>query len=201
MLRPSVAVAGQSEGRGSGGQSTFGIALVIADLDGDQRPDLATVSVAQTNLQSTDYFIRLRFSASPDSTIGLTARGGGLDLSSRDVNGDSFLDLVVSTTLDSRIVAVLVNDGHGNFSVADPSTFPTLTTSLNDFLQGPPDLKQELTALVSPRSNFGDHAEASRAFARPKLGEAILQRIEVSASTGSFFCRLGRSPPRSFHTT
>src|SRR5271165_4133965 len=84
----AACVAGNAESVGTGserGGAEFGTALAIADFDGDQRPDLATVSIDQAHALSTDYLIRLRFSAAPEATIGLTAKGGGLDLSPRDV--------------------------------------------------------------------------------------------------------------------
>jgi hypothetical protein len=48
---------------------------------------------------------------------------GGLQIASQDVNGDSFLDLIVSTELANEPVAVLLNDGRGNFVLADVKTF------------------------------------------------------------------------------
>ena len=152
LLFPFAGKASSSTGvEGGGGRSTFGVPLAIADFDGDQRPDLATVSVEQTNLHSTDYSIRFRFSAAPGSSIALTASAGGLDLSPRDVNGDSMLDLVVSTALDSKVVAVLVNDGHGNFSLARPEAFPKVTANAGAFFHAQTEWHTELTALV-PRT-------------------------------------------------
>ena len=78
----------------------------------------------QSHLHLTDYSIRLRLSRGFESAIGITAPSGGLQLSSRDVNGDNILDVVVRTALDSNLVAVLINDGNGNFSLAKPELFP-----------------------------------------------------------------------------
>ena len=49
---------------------------------------------------------------------------GGLQISPRDVNGDKFADLVFTSLLDSHFVAILLNDGHGNFVPADAGDFP-----------------------------------------------------------------------------
>jgi hypothetical protein len=186
-------------GNGAAARSVFGTPLAIADFDGDQRPDLATVSVDRASLQSTDYSIRFRFSAAPASTIGLTARGGGLDLALRDVNGDEIVDLVVSTALDSQIVAVLVNDGHGNFSLAQPSAFPLLAANARVFLHGPMEAVADLTALASLRCTFGEVELAGVADGR-KATECVFQEIEKGHTARKRQFRTGRSPPENILT-
>jgi hypothetical protein len=183
------------------GRADFGATLVIADFDGDERPDLATVSsVARADSQTTDYFIQFRFSEMPDCGFGLTARGGGLDLSQRDVNGDSILDLVVSTALDSKIVAVLLNDGHGRFSLVSPAAFPALLTNSYSYLEVPFEPLKDLSALAMPRFSFGelprrlDYANARES--RPLFPDGS----EKNALRGSFFVYWGRSPPIPFLT-
>jgi hypothetical protein len=101
--------------------------FAIADFDGDLKPDFATVQAGQTSTHVSRYLISFQLSAGSQQTIGLDAPIGGLLLDSRDVNGDHFTDLVVSTTWFRRTVAVLLNDGNGNFTVVDPSQFPSLT--------------------------------------------------------------------------
>lgn len=96
----------------------------IADFDGDQLPDVATVRAERSSQPFTSYSIRLKFSGSPDSALNLIAPRGGLEILARDVNGDAFTDLIITTATDSRLVAVLVNDGHGKFTVANPGEFP-----------------------------------------------------------------------------
>jgi hypothetical protein len=48
---------------------------------------------------------------------------GGLQIASRDVNGDHALDLVLTTRF-GQPVAILLNDGHGTFSRVEPGAFP-----------------------------------------------------------------------------
>src|ERR1700720_2791049 len=69
--------------------------FAIADFDGDRRPDLATVHVGQSSSWSTHYWIAFQLSGGSRQTLGITAPTGGLRITSRDVNGDSFLDVVV----------------------------------------------------------------------------------------------------------
>jgi hypothetical protein len=196
LLFPFVGKASSSTGlEGGGGRGTFGVPLAIADFDGDQRPDLATVSVEQTTLHSTDYSIRFRFSAAPGSSIALTASAGGLDLSPRDVNGDSMLDLVVSTALDSKIVAVLVNDGHGNFLLARADAFPTVTANASAFFHAQTEWHTELSALVPQQSPSGEEAESYMAAENVNPEGSIIPGAETRPHSREFYVYFGRSPP------
>jgi hypothetical protein len=99
--------------------------ITIADFDGDHRPDVASVQGHQNRTASTeDYWIGLRLSATGKKYIRFTAPKGGLLVEARDVNGDNAVDLVLATAWLDRPVAVLLNDGHGNFSRSDASVFP-----------------------------------------------------------------------------
>ncbi len=61
--------------------------FAIADFDGDRRPDLATVQVGQGNSWDTYYWIAFQLSGGSRQTLGITAPTGGLQITSRDVNG------------------------------------------------------------------------------------------------------------------
>ena len=196
LLFPYAGIASSSNGiQAGGGRGTFGVPLAIADFDGDRRPDLATVSVEQINLHSTDYSIRFRFSAAPGSSIALTASAGGLDLSPRDVNGDSMLDLVVSTALDSKIVAVLVNDGHGNFLLARPEAFPRVTASAAAFFRSQTEWHTELTALVPQQFPSSEEAKSNIAADNVYPEGSIVPGAGARPRAREFCIYLGRSPP------
>ncbi len=98
--------------------------VAIADFDGDQLPDLASIETGRVGSISTDYWIQLQLTDSGRQSIHLVAPSGGLLIEARDVNGDHAIDLVLSTVLFRQPVAVLLNDGHGRFSRAEPSDFP-----------------------------------------------------------------------------
>jgi hypothetical protein len=97
--------------------------FTIADFDGDAQPDVATVQAGSVVASQTNYWIHFAFSAGHQRSVSFFAPTGGLQLSSRDVNGDSFVDVVVSTRLANQPVAVLLNDGRGNFREADVRGF------------------------------------------------------------------------------
>lgn len=99
--------------------------FAIADLDGDVRPDLASIQAGSSISGTTDYWIQLRLTtATRQQSIRLVAPAGGLWIEARDVNGDHAIDLIFSTAWLRRPVAILLNDGHGRFSPVEPATFP-----------------------------------------------------------------------------
>jgi hypothetical protein len=99
--------------------------FAIADFDGDRKPDLATVEVqAGISWETARYSIRFQLTTGAAQVFGVNAPAGGLQIVARDVNGDSALDLLVSTAWQHQQVAVLLNDGHGKFTLADPGAFP-----------------------------------------------------------------------------
>ncbi len=111
---------------GASANSSF----AIADFDGDRQPDLATAEVERSDAHFTRYLIRLQLTSGrrPSGklwqSIAVTGAFGVLQIAAVDVNGDSALDLVVSAAGETRPIAVLLNDGHGQFSVTKPSDFP-----------------------------------------------------------------------------
>jgi hypothetical protein len=172
--------------------------FAIGDFDGDEKPDLATVEVDPYDQHIVRYSIQLQLSLGPKSAIHLTAPIGGLLLSAKDVNGDLTLDLVVTTALDSQLVAVLVNDGHGNFSLAAEGAFPELEIPWGCHISAPADLSSDRASVLQSRCPIEDGEETVSRFHAPRSSEALvmaerqdLRRWNVSAS-------LGRSPPLCF---
>ena len=101
-----------------------GLSFAVADFDGDRKPDTATVQASQgLSAFTQDYWVRLHLSTAGKIYIRLTGPSGGLLVEARDVNGDNAVDIVLATPWHNRPVAVLLNDGHGNFSQVDPSAY------------------------------------------------------------------------------
>jgi hypothetical protein len=169
--------------------------FVIADFDGDQKPDFATVTVDQSHIAVTEYSIHLQLSHGLESSIGLTARSGGLQLFSRDVNGDDILDVVVRTALDSNLVAVLINDGRGNFTLAKPELFPALENEPGSHFGLETRRLAERILLLPSRSSAGDNAELELPGRTKTATEPLSARKKREFS--NFFChsKFGRSPP------
>jgi hypothetical protein len=168
--------------------------FAIADFDGDTRPDLATVQVGPGNSSNALYRIRFQLSSGPRQTIDVTAPSGGVALSSRDVNGDTFPDVIVTASLTNRPVAVLLNDGRGNFTASDPSVFPAaFATSDNSWNFRSDQIKDASVALVS-RYSSGEYEERGRS-----LLPANEARLPISHSSDfAGLCAVvsfGRAPP------
>lgn len=107
--------------------------FAIADFDGDQQADLATVQGGGgvTSSQS-QYWIRFLLTSGEGQSFGIAAPAGGLQLSARDVNGDNVPDVIVSTSWLNRPVAILLNNGHGRFALVDPAEFPNVVWNAQD---------------------------------------------------------------------
>jgi len=101
-----------------------GAQVAIADFDGDLNLDSASIQTDFSDGSRAGYCIRLRLTASGRQSILIVGPVGGLEIAARDVNGDHAVDLVLTGAWLRQPVAILLNDGHGNFSRVDPSAYP-----------------------------------------------------------------------------
>jgi hypothetical protein len=198
-LLASTAGRGKSFGRAAQGAPSRGnyldLRFAIADFDGDARPDLATVRVVHDSPTAARYSIHFRLSGGPESAIGITAPLGGLRIVPRDVNGDDFLDLIVTTAMDEHFVAVLLNDGQGNFTVANAGSFPALENETGVILGALVRSVGEPMSVAPGRSSFG----LEGAFGPALLHQVAASSILPTAAKIALFLTLrpnsGRSPP------
>src|SRR5258705_9740432 len=130
--------------------------FAIADFDGDLQPDLALIHIARDSSPTAQYSLNLSFSSGGKPAIYIAGPSGGLQISPRDVNGDKFADLVITSLLDSEFVAIFVNDGKGNFTHAEPSDYPGARERTDLRLIAPEDLSGGQLALQSGRDTAGD---------------------------------------------
>lgn len=120
LCLPHFAAAGNS----AGNSISRGLPFAVADFDGDHQPDLASVQMGASGTSSSNYLVRFRLSTLGRRYIRVTAPKGGLLVEARDVNGDQLPDLVFASAWLDKPVAILLNDGHGNFSQVDPANYP-----------------------------------------------------------------------------
>jgi len=169
--------------------------FAIADFDGDQLPDFATVQMGKMTGSAAHYFIQIELSRGTLQTVSLVAPLGGLEIILRDVNGDQALDLVVSAQWLKGPVAVLLNDGHGNFTVAAPGIYPSVAWDQAFHCTDSFEEIRDCAALPTLRTGFGKTAETGKLQApRQSLERISLEEIRRPAvlATSS---RFGRSPP------
>ncbi len=172
-----------------------GAQFVIADLDGDRKPDLALVEMGSPRSAKTNYSIRLQFSAGAESAIGINAPFGGLRVAARDVNGDDNIDLIVTSNLDARVIAILLNDGHGNFSVAAPGAYPELENESQALLNRPAGPVADQTTLVSLRSSFSEEGAPVYDCRTVLSSDSLPLTKNQTALPRVARSRSGRSPP------
>jgi hypothetical protein len=174
--------------------------FTIADFDGDQRPDLATVEVQKSSSSRTTlYSIRFQLTAGIAQVFGVTAPSGGLQIVARDVNGDNSLDVLVSTVLQHEQVAVLLNDGHGKFRMADPSEFPAaMRESCGRWNSGTTALC-DTCALVRIEYPAGELDRESKFDDPQSYFERTRTAVCQRSLRVSLFSLLGRAPPAFVH--
>jgi hypothetical protein len=174
----------------------FNSTFAIADFDGDRAPDLATVELqASTSSRTTQYSIRLRLATGATQLFGVTAPAGGLQIVAQDVNGDSALDVLVSSAWLHKQVAVLLNDGHGNFTLAEPAAFPALACQSETLWKTATMPLYESAALIPSHSSAGKLEERSAFFDSPSWPEKIGSQGSPGVTRPLDFSLLGRAPP------
>jgi hypothetical protein len=176
-----------------------GAHFAIADFDGDSRPDLATVETGLIGASNARYWIGFRMSAGARQMIGVNGPVGGLEIVSRDVNGDNIIDLVVSTAWLKSPVAVLVNDGHGNFTIHDPAAFSTALANPGRTLDSPNWQNPESAIAVSSSRYSSDFVANEGATAIAANSEKVFTSDLLRNVFPLEVRSLGRAPPLSVH--
>jgi FG-GAP-like repeat len=169
--------------------------FAIEDFDGDSRPDIATVLECRRGAADNHYRIRFQLSSGGSQNIDLTAPVGGLDLSSRDVNGDDYLDVVVTTARTNRPVAVLLNDGSGTFTASDPSAFPGAFRNSYNYWNGLTEELPEASPAFLSRYFSSDLEACNATFSVPVEIRVFARRSDRLQTRDADVSYLGRAPP------
>ncbi len=174
----------------------FNSVFAIADFDGDRKPDLATVEIQNGNSSSrTQYSIRFRLTTGAAQSFGVLAPAGGLQIVARDVNGDDAMDLLISTAWLHQEVAVLLNDGHGNFTLANPGEFPAAVWESATVWESGAVSRCDSAALVSSENPARDLEAINRLDClRQQPGHGLSPTLAGKARL-LLFSLLGRAPP------
>ncbi len=173
------------------------IRFVFADLDGDQKPDLALIETQSRRSAKTNYSIHIKLSAGPESAVGVNGPMGGLRVAARDVNGDDYLDLIVTSNLDVHFIQVLLNDGRGNFSPAGRGDYDQLEVENHESFEAPAGDQADRSTLSTtrpPDDGAVDGPYLHQVCFSGSWGRAEVSRPLEQASR----LRPGRSPPLQF---
>jgi VCBS repeat protein len=176
--------------------------FAIADFDGDQRPDLATAEIERSNPRFTRYLIRLQLAAGPGQHgpsgqfIGVTGAFGLPQISAIDVNGDHALDLVLTAAGQQQPIAILLNDGRGKFSLANPRDFPAAAVDSPWHWGSASHPFQDLAVLTPTRAPQADSRNAGHLLAPRHLAELRFSRSRGFRPDPLHASPLGRAPPQ-----
>jgi hypothetical protein len=168
--------------------------FAIDDFDGDHRPDLASVQPISNSSSGTIYRIQFQLSTVGQQFIHLVGPSGGLQITTRDVNGDEIPDVIVSSAWKEETVAVLVNDGRGAFSLADPASFPTSSGGSGKTLNAalPPQTDTVATPTKLPVGDFS----GSKYLLHPSPATGSIPRANFATLRSLLLeSLLGRAPP------
>jgi hypothetical protein len=168
--------------------------FTVADLDGDLRPDLASIQAGSNILGGTNYRIQLRLSTVGQQTVQLIGPAGGLQIEARDVNGDDAVDLVLTTAWLGQPVAILLNNGQGSFSRVEPAAFPgAFSESSTNSVSG---TKLAIDTVGLP-SQSGAGIDARRTLSlRDGLSVGLVSRSKTDFAACRFLLsHAGRAPP------
>ena len=167
--------------------------FAIADLDGDNQPDFASVQLGQHGRMEGRYSIGFQLSSGPRQSIVISAPLGGLQVTLRDVNGDNSLDLIVTTEWFRKPVAVLLNDGHGHFTQSGNTQ---LADSIYNFQELSPARQiKDATALLPSRTISRAQVQTLRFPAPAELGRRLVSRLASRFPRFLNSPSLGRAPP------
>ncbi|HEY4906521.1 MAG TPA: VCBS repeat-containing protein [Candidatus Acidoferrum sp.] len=171
--------------------------VTIGDFDGDQRPDLVTADIGQRGASHTVYKIAIELSSGARSTLNIAGPDGGLQLASRDVNGDDWPDVIVTTAWTRRPVAVLLNDGQGNFKELSPEQFPgAFPDSSSSLASTSNEIRDSAAALLS-RFDAG-YFKPVATLDSPYLARLQIPDLRLDSPVSRSSSFLGRAPPASF---
>jgi len=175
--------------------------FAVDDFDGDLHPDVATVQPVSNNSSNTItiYKVQLELSASGPQSIRLVGPVGGLQIRARDVNGDGIPDLVVSSAWREEPLAVLLSDGRGAFSLAEPSSFPGVSGRSENTLNGNVSCQID-TVAIPPRSPLAN-VSGSQYLLHPSPAAGSIPRANSVSFLSALLVSLpGRAPPKSSHS-
>lgn len=174
--------------------SWYRSSFVMGDFDGDHRPDLATVQSGTSGLSAGRYNVRIDFSAGGSQFVDVEGPTEGLRIAQLDVNGDAFPDLVFTSAAQAVPVAILLNDGQGTFSHADPSAFPGAFGRTGNTLNG--ELPSHSDTITIPTRSPVVEISEWKYLLHPRLAAGSLRVVNAVAFLSALLVSLPeRAPP------
>ncbi|HVT91639.1 MAG TPA: VCBS repeat-containing protein [Bryobacteraceae bacterium] len=168
---------------------------IIADFDGDGRPDLLTSSPGAATRS-----IEVRFGTSRRApAVFEIAHLSEIRLLPWDIDGDNDLDLIAVSPVTNRRLGIWINDGSGKFAPAEDFPDFDFPASVRDPSVGAPFGQQGNAALL-PAEARGSGAAPLPGFLPPAdpAGRRVHAERLSSGPGRAIAIHSGRAPP--FHT-
>jgi len=169
--------------------------FAIADFDGDGRPNLATIEPGSNSPSQTIYRIQVQLGDGGLRSVDLVAPSGGLRIAADDVNGDGIPDLIISLAWREGPVAVLLNDGHASFSLAESSSFPGVSGGSGKSLNGEELPPQTDTVATPSKLPVGDFPGSKYLLHARQATDSLPRANFARISNLLLVSLLGRAPP------
>jgi hypothetical protein len=172
----------------------------VGDFDGDRRADFAVAQPQGLVNGAYRYRVEVLLSAQPATAFEIDwGAPGGLHISTRDVDGDLDLDLVITSEFGRQPVGVWINDGNGRFTPGQMQKYPAFIWQETDCTYDTPETPlRPLPAFVVPAN--GGSAEPVR-FGLPALADTkapLVAPIENYSRKTLNSSSLLRAPPPLF---
>jgi hypothetical protein len=166
----------------------------IADLDGDQIPDVASGIRTGQTAKGYSYRVDLDFSANSEAKPFnvFSEDSTGLNIEAVDVDGDHDLDLLVSGRFSPQPIGIWLNDGRGRFTQGDLAKYVVPTWQTRPAVQSP-NGNANVVLHFGRRQMAPGHQRLDFRTAHLFLGEvhfSSLGLFQISTGTARF-----RAPP------
>ncbi len=167
---------------------------VSADLDGDNRPDIA---IGQRS-GLLEYTVEVRFSSQiPSAILRVASASAGISLSICDVNRDSYPDVVIRAATSVIPVAIWLGDGKGHFREGDPWQYIPLRMDPPPRIGTDADSRGHASILTETRSDPA--AKPAEGFATDAVRRGHVSGTSDSPASRTFAWQdPSRSPPLFF---
>jgi hypothetical protein len=168
---------------------------LVADLDGDHIPDIASGIRTIRTPEGYSYQVDLDFSsnieAKPFSVVSTDSTG--LKIESVDIDGDHDLDLLVSGRFSPQPIGIWLNDGRGRFTRGDLAKYVVPAWHASQKLQSPNwdaavTLHFARRPHIAPASQSLDFDAAH--FSLAVIHSPALSLVQISTGSARF-----RAPP------
>lgn len=170
--------------------------LVIADLDGDHKPDGAILLKSRWLGPRRNLSIQLHFTDRPNTELTFQSDLQALTVTAWDIDHDGDIDLVVEETISHKPISVWINEGHGDFHEGRVQDYPSLAATGSTQIQAPPDERDCPALSLTSQRGFEKTVLTNALLARPpSTNHSLLFLITSDIASHTHAANSSRAPP------